>query len=79
LASNAALGGDHQAGCVGEERLADEPLGNLRAVGIGGVDEGDPQFDRAAQHAVSFGGILWLAPCAFAHQAHGSVAESMNG
>ena len=79
LAGDAALGGDDHAGRIGRQRLADQPLGNLGAVGVGGVDQGDAQLDGAAQHAAGLGGIGRLAPRAFAHQAHGSVAQAVNG
>ena len=79
LAGDTALGGDDQARRVGVKRLGDQALGNLRAVGVGGVDQRDAQFDGAAEDAAGFGGVGWLAPGAFAHQAHGSVAETMDG
>ncbi len=61
------------------KRFGDEAFGNLRAVGVGGVDEVDSQFNCPAQDAVAFGGIGGLAPGAFADQAHGAVAEAMDG
>ena len=79
LARDAALGGDDHAMRVGRERFADEPLGDLGAVGVCGVNERDAQFDGAAQHAAGFGCVGRLAPRAFAHQAHGSVAEPVHG
>ena len=79
LAGDAALGGDDQARRIGMKCFADQPLGNLRTVGVGGVDEGNAQLDGAAQHALCFGRVGRLAPGAFAHQAHGSVAEPVDG
>jgi len=79
LARNAALGGDHQAGRIGVEHVADQPLGNLGTVSIGRINERDAQFDGAVQNAAGLGGFAGLAPRAFAHQAHGSVTETMNG
>ena len=78
LARDAALGGDDHAGRVGRERFADEALGDFGAVGVGSVDERDAEFDCAAQNAAGFGFVGRLAPCAIAHQAHGSVAETMD-
>ena len=79
LARDAALGGDDDAGRVGRESFADEALGDFGAVGIGGVDESDAEFDGAAQHAAALGFVGGLAPCSVAYQAHGSVAETMDG
>ena len=79
LAGDAALGGDDDAGRVGRERFADEPLGDFGAVGVGGVNEVDAELDGAAQYAARFGFVGGLAPRAFADQAHGSVAEPMDG
>ena len=78
LAGDSAFGGDNQAGGVGVKRLGDQALGNLRAVGVGGVDEVHAQLDGAAEDAVGFGGVGGLAPGAISHQAHGAVAETVN-
>jgi hypothetical protein len=32
-----------------------------------------------AQDAAGFLRVAWLAPCAIANQAHGSIAEAVNG
>ncbi len=78
LARDAALGGDDDARRVRRKRFADQALGDLRAVGVGGVDERDAELDGAAQNAAAFGGVGRLAPRAIAHQAHGSVAEAVH-
>ncbi len=57
LAGDAALGGDDEAGWVGIEGLADEAFGDLGAVGIGCVDEGDAELDGAAENAAGF---FWI-------------------
>ena len=79
LAGNAALGRDHDARRIGRQGLADQALGNLRAVGVGCVDQGHAQFNSTAQDAASLGGIGRFAPRTFAHQAHGSVTQTVNG
>src|ERR1019366_5046978 len=79
LASNAALGSDGHARRVGRQRFADQALGNLRAVGVGCVDQGHAPFDGATQHAAGLGWIGRFAPRTFAHQAHGSVTQTVNG
>ncbi len=78
LARDAALGGDDEAGRVGVQGFADQALGDLGAVGVGGVDERDAELDGAAQNAAGFVGIGRLAPGAIADKAHGSVAEAMD-
>jgi len=79
LAGDAAFGGDHHPRRVGIKRLGDQPLGNLRAIGVGGVDQRDAQFDSSAQNVARLGRINRFTPRPLAHQAHGSVAKTMNG
>ena len=64
---------------VRRERFADEALGDLWAIGVGGVNECDAELDSAAQYAACFGFVGGLAPCAFADQTHGAIAEPMDG
>ena len=47
-ALEAALGGDHKIIWVRVERIADQLLADVGPVGVGGVDEVDAEFDRAA-------------------------------
>ena len=79
LAGNTALGGDDHARRIRVQRLGNKALGNLRAISVGSVDQRDAQLHGPAEDATSFGRIGWLAPRAFAHQAHGSVAETVDG
>ena len=51
LPGQPGLGRDDDVVGVGVQRLADQLLGDVRAVGVGGVDEGDAELDGAAQHA----------------------------
>src|SRR5580698_4976136 len=76
LASDAAFGGDDQVARIGVQRLADHALGHFRTVGVSGGDGSNPKLDGAEKHAAGFGGIFGLSPGAFAHQAHGAVAEA---
>lgn len=78
-ANNAALGGDDDAGGVGGERLADHLLGNLGAVGVCCVNEGDAELDGAEQDTTGLGGVVAVAPGVVAHQAHGAKAHALNG
>ncbi len=61
------------------ESLADEAFGDLGAVGVGGVYEGDAEVDGAAEDAAGFVWIVWFAPGAVADKAHGSVTETVDG
>ena len=66
-------------GAAGVKRLADQVLADLGAVGVGGVDEVDAQFDCPAQHGdrrVVVGGV---SPDARAGDAHGTETEPVNG
>ena len=76
--SRPGLGRDDQA-VVGMQRLADDLLGDVRAVGVGGVDEVDAEFDRAPQHADRFVAVGGRAPNALAGEAHGAEAEAVDG
>ena len=61
-AREAGLGGDENRS-VGMQRLADQFLGDVGAVGIGGVDEIDAESPAAASSARRhFGAIVRLAP-----------------
>ena len=79
LAGEAAFGGDDEPFGIRVQRLCDEPLAHLGAVGIGGVDKIDPEFDGLLQDAPRFGGIFRLAPDAFARQAHRAKAQAVDG
>jgi hypothetical protein len=79
LAGEAGLGGDDDTLGVGREGFADETLGDLGAVGVGGVDEVDAELDGALEDLLCAFGVFGLAPDAFAGDAHGSVAEAMDG
>ena len=51
-----------QIAAVGMQRLANEPFGNVGAVGIGGVDEIDAEFGQPAQRPQRFGAVRRRAP-----------------
>ena len=72
------FGGDDQAGWVGVESFADEALGDFGAVGVGGVDEVDTEFDGTAENAAAFFRVAGLAPGAVSDKAHGSIAEAVD-
>jgi hypothetical protein len=79
LAGDAALGCDDKAGRVGVQGPANEALGDLWAVSVGGIDESDSKLDGAAENAAGFIGILRLSPRPFADETHRSVTESVDG
>ena len=72
------LGRDHQP-VIGMQRLANDVLGDVGAVGVGGVDEVHAQFDGAAQHPDAFVAVGGRAPHALAGQAHCAEAEPVDG
>jgi hypothetical protein len=61
------------------KRLAKQILGDERPVGIGGVEQVDAEFDRAAQHRSRRAAVARLAPHTGAGQLHRAVPESMHG
>ena len=61
------------------QRLADQLLGVVRAVGVGSVDEVDAELDRAAQHANAFVVVVRRAPYALPGYSHGAETESIDG
>jgi len=74
-----ALGGDYEIGWVGMEGFGDEFFGDVGAVGIGGIDEVDSEFDGAAESGDGGIAIGGRSPDAFAGDAHCSVAEPVHG
>ena len=48
-------------------------------VGVGGVEEGDPELDGPAQHGQRGVVVLGRPPHALAGQLHGAVAEAYDG
>jgi hypothetical protein len=61
------------------QRFAQQRLGNVRAIGIGGIDEVDAQFRQPAQGAQAFGAIGRFTPDAWSGHAHGAEAEAVHG
>src|SRR5215207_5117064 len=74
----AALGGDDQVIRVRVQRLGDQTLGDLGAVGIGGIDEVHAQLHRPPEHAVSLLGIPGLTPDARPGQSHGAETQTVH-
>ena len=78
-------GGPHQTGLGGDEhvrvggqRLANELLGDVRAVRIGSVYEVHAERGQALQRAYCLGAVLRLAPDAASGDAHGAEAETVD-
>ena len=78
LPGEADLGGDDEVVRVRVQRLADQRVGDVRAVGVGGVDERDAQFDGAPQHADRLRRIVRVAPDTLAGELHRAVAEPVH-
>src|ERR1700690_34614 len=71
----AAFGGDYQSWRVGVQALRDDLFTHVRAVGVGGVDEVDAQFDGAPHDPDGLGPIRGFAPDPLAGQPHGAEAQ----
>jgi len=71
------LGGDQQA-VIRVERLADQHLGNVGSVGVGGVDEVDMERRQPFQDTDSLRAIVRFAPYAGARDPHGAEAEAID-
>src|SRR5262249_48540591 len=74
-----AFGRDEQAFRIRVERFGNEPLVDLRTVGVGGIDEGDAELDSTHQHALSTRTIKRFTPYTRAAQAHGAEPEAIHG
>jgi hypothetical protein len=74
-----ALGGDDEVGGVRVERFGEEFFRDVGAVGVGGVDEVDAEFDGTAEGCDTGVAIGGRSPNAFAGDAHGSVPETVDG
>src|SRR5262249_2050867 len=71
------FGGNEKA-VIRIERLADQLLGDIGAIGIGGVDEIDAEFGHALKRSERFGAILRRTPHARSGDAHRAEAEAMH-
>ena len=71
------LGHEGQAVRIGMQRLADNLVGNVRAVEIARVDVVHAAFDRLAQNGDRRVAILWRAEDVGAGELHGAVAHAV--
>src|SRR5689334_5486721 len=74
-----ALSRDQEAGRVGMECVADQPLADLGTVGVHGVDEVDAELDCPAKHAAALCRVLGLAPDARTRESHRPEAHAVDG
>lgn len=72
-----SLGGNQDA-VIRVERFADEPLGDVRPIGIRGVDEIDAELGHALQRPKRFRSIFRRTPDARTRDAHRAEAEAMD-
>jgi hypothetical protein len=79
LPGEAGLRRDHQVVGVGVQRLAEQVLGDVRAVGVRGVEEGDADLDGTAEHCDGLVVVARRTPDAWSGQLHGAVAEPDDG
>ncbi len=73
-----ALGGHHYSCRIRVEGLSDQLFGDVRAVGVRGIDEVDAQFHGTAQSGERRGLVFGRAPDSFAGNAHGSIAQAVD-
>ena len=78
-AHRADLGHDHEVIGIGMKRLANELVGDVRAIVIAGVDVVDPPRDRLAKHGEGRVAILRRAEHARSGELHGAVAHTVHG
>src|SRR6185312_9555013 len=77
--ARADLSDDDEIVRIGMQRLADDLIGDVRAVEIAGVDVIDAGGDRFAQHGAGGLGVLGRSKYAGAGELHGAVAEPAHG
>jgi len=77
-AQQSRLGRDHQP-VIRVQRLADDLLGYVGAVGIGGVDEVHPEFGGSPQDPDAFVAVGGRAPYPLTGQPHGAEPEPVDG
>ena len=78
-AQQAGLGRDDEPVRVRVQRLFDQLLGYVRAVGIRGVDEVHADLDEAAQYADALVVVGRRAPYALARQTHRAESQTIDG
>src|SRR5882762_10805697 len=72
----ATLRRDDDAFRIGIQSLSDDSLADIGAVGIGSVNEIDPEFDRASHDANGLAPIRGFAPDSLAGEPHRTQSES---
>ena len=77
-AHRAYLGHDHEVIGIWMKRLANELIGDVRAIVIAGVDVVDPPRDRLAKHGEGRVAILRRAEHARSGELHGAVAQTVH-
>ena len=71
------LGGDENA-FIGVQNFANEVLGDIRAVGVCGINEIDAEFGNTPKCPHGFFPVFRRTPYARPGQAHGAKAEAMD-
>ena len=78
-APGADLGDDNQIFGIGMQRLADQPVGDMRAVVVAGVDMVHSGSDGFAQHGQRRVMVPGWAKHAGSRELHGAVAKPFHG
>jgi hypothetical protein len=75
-AAQACLRRDHEAFRIRVERVGDQPLAHVGAVGVGRVDEGDAELERTLEEPLRLFGVLRLAPDSAPGERHRAEADA---
>src|SRR6266550_8491900 len=73
-----SLGGNHEILRIRMQRLRDQSLAHLWTVGIGSVDEVDPERHRPPQHTLAFLAVGGFTPDPFSGDTHGAEPEAID-
>jgi len=78
-APRSEFGDDGEVGGIGVERLADDLVGDVRAVEVACVDVIYPRLDRGAQHGNGFAVVVWWTEDALPRELHRAIAHAVHG
>ena len=70
---------NHEVIGIGMKRLANELVGDVRAIEIAGVDMVDPARDRLAKYGEGRVAVVRRAEYARSGELHGAVAHTVHG
>src|SRR5689334_17923592 len=71
------FGRDHQVFWIGVERFCNQQFAYIWSVGVGGIDQVDPQFEGATQDGDGSLLVRWRPPNAWPSDPHCAKAEAV--